>query len=36
MAQAVTREPGQGRSVSLRGTDVRFTVESSHEGRELH
>jgi mannose-6-phosphate isomerase-like protein (cupin superfamily) len=29
MGQAVTREPGQGRSVSLRGTEVRFTVESS-------
>lgn len=30
MEQAVTREPGQGRSVSLRGTEVRFTVESTH------
>jgi mannose-6-phosphate isomerase-like protein (cupin superfamily) len=30
MEQAVTREPGQGRSVSLGGTEVRFTVESSH------
>jgi mannose-6-phosphate isomerase-like protein (cupin superfamily) len=30
MEQAVTREPGQGRSVSLRGTVVRFTVESTH------
>ncbi|MFN2629460.1 MAG: cupin domain-containing protein [Gaiellaceae bacterium] len=29
MEQAITREPGQGRSVSLRGTEVRFTVESS-------
>ena len=30
MGQAVTREPGQGRTVSLRGTQVRFTVESTH------
>ena len=30
MEEAVTREPGQGRSVSLRGTEVRFTVESTH------
>lgn len=29
MGQSVTVEPGQGRSVSLRGTEVRFTVESS-------
>ena len=29
MAQAVTLKPGQGRSVSLRGTNVRFTVEST-------
>ncbi len=28
MDQAVTRKPGQGRSVSLRGTEVRYTVES--------
>jgi mannose-6-phosphate isomerase-like protein (cupin superfamily) len=30
MSQAVTREPRQGRTVSLRGTRVRFTVESTH------
>jgi quercetin dioxygenase-like cupin family protein len=29
MGQSVTVEPGQGRSVSLRGTEVRFTVEST-------
>ena len=29
MEQAVTLQPGQGRSVSLRGTEVRFTVEST-------
>ena len=29
MRQAVRRKPGEGRSVSLRGTEVRFTVESS-------
>jgi mannose-6-phosphate isomerase-like protein (cupin superfamily) len=29
MAEAVTVQPGQGRSVSLRGTQVRFTVEST-------
>ena len=29
MAEAVTLEPGRGRSVSLRGTTVRFTVEST-------
>lgn len=27
--RAVLLEPGQGRSVSLRGTEVRFTVQSS-------
>jgi mannose-6-phosphate isomerase-like protein (cupin superfamily) len=30
MAEAVTAEPGHGRSVSLRGTRVRFTVESTY------
>jgi quercetin dioxygenase-like cupin family protein len=30
MRTAVTVESGQGRSVSLRGTKVRFTVESTH------
>ena len=30
MEQAVTLEPGQGRSVSLRGTQVRFAVESTY------
>jgi quercetin dioxygenase-like cupin family protein len=29
MGTAVTVEPGQGRPVSLRGTEVRFTVEST-------
>jgi mannose-6-phosphate isomerase-like protein (cupin superfamily) len=29
MVHSVTLEPGQGRSVSLRGTTVRFTVEST-------
>jgi mannose-6-phosphate isomerase-like protein (cupin superfamily) len=30
LGQAVILEPGQGRVVSLRGTKVKFTVESTH------